>query len=79
MSDSNSAVTVSSIQEIAGVVPHELIERLLHACHVGRGGLYSRVSPVVEDIVAEGWSAGGIIMQVVSLSHTPWVVVNVVT
>jgi hypothetical protein len=58
-------VTVQSIEEIAGVVPHRLIERLLEACQVGgRGGLYSRVGPVVEDIVAEGWSAGGIINQV---------------
>jgi replication factor C subunit 2/4 len=64
MADGNNEVTVASIEEIAGVVPTALIERLLQSCHAGKGGLYSRVSPVVEDIVAEGWSAGGIIMQV---------------
>lgn len=57
-------VTVQSIEEIAGVVPHRLIERLLESCQPGRGGLYERVGPVVEDVVAEGWSAGGIINQV---------------
>ena len=58
-------VTVQTIEEIAGVVPQRLIERLLEACQVGgKGGLYSRVGPVVEDVIAEGWSAGGIINQV---------------
>ena len=59
-----NTVTVRSIEEIAGVVPQRLIDRILEACQMGKGGLYSRVSPVVEDIVAEGWSAGSIINQV---------------
>jgi len=58
------AVTVETIEEIAGVVPNGLIERLLRACHPGKIGLYSRVAPVVEDIVAEGWSAGSVVVQV---------------
>jgi replication factor C subunit 2/4 len=64
MSEGSNEVTVSSIHEIAGVVPHALVESLLQACQPGKIGLYSRVSPVVDDIVAEGWSAGAIIMQV---------------
>jgi replication factor C subunit 2/4 len=64
MSEGGNEVTVASIEEIAGVVPNALIERLLQSCQPGTGGLYSRVNSVVEDIVAEGWSAGGIIMQV---------------
>ena len=64
MTDSNNAVTVSSILEIAGIVPDKVIENLLRACQPGKIGLYSRVAPVVEDIIAEGWSAGGIIIQV---------------
>jgi replication factor C subunit 2/4 len=64
MSDGPEQVTVSSIQEIAGVVPNHLIEEILQACQPGKIGLYARVSPVVEGIVAEGWSAGSIIMQV---------------
>jgi len=57
-------VTVETIEEIAGVVPNGLIERLLTACHPGKIGLYSRVAPVVEEIVAEGWSAGSVVVQV---------------
>lgn len=64
MSDVTNEVTVSSIEEIAGVVPHALIENLFQSCQPGKGGLYSRVNPVVEDIVSEGWSAGAIITQV---------------
>jgi len=64
MNDANNQVTVSSIEEIAGVVPNSLIETLLQSCQPGKIGLYSRVSPVVEEIIAEGWSAGGIILQV---------------
>lgn len=67
MTDSNSnnnKVTISSIEEIAGVVPNTLIESLLQSCQPGKIGLYSRVSPVVDEIISEGWSAGGIILQV---------------
>jgi replication factor C subunit 2/4 len=64
MNDANNQVTVSSIEEIAGVVPNSLIETLLQSCQPGKIGLYSRVSTVVEEIIAEGWSAGGIILQV---------------
>jgi replication factor C subunit 2/4 len=64
MTDTTEQVTVRSIEEIAGVVPDTLIERLLEVCQPGKQGLYSRVAPVVQDIVAEGWSAGSIIQQV---------------
>ena len=64
MSSSSNEVTVTAIEEIAGVVPQSLIDKLFESCLPGKVGLYSRVSSVVEDIVAAGWSAGGIIMQV---------------
>ena len=64
MTDETNQVTVSSIEEIAGVVPPSMIEQLLQACQPGKMGLYSCISPVVENIVAEGWSAGAIILQV---------------
>ena len=63
--DDTNQVTVSSIEEIAGVVPPSMIEQLLVACQPGKIGLYARVSSAVENIVAEGWSAGGIILQVI--------------
>ena len=64
MTTSSNEVTAASIQEIAGVIPDKVIENLLQACQPGKIGLYSRIAPVVEGAIAEGWSAGGIIMQV---------------
>ena len=64
MSDTNNNVTVATIEEIAGVVPTTLIESLLQSCQPGKIGLYARVSPIVDEIVSEGWSAGSIILQV---------------
>ena len=64
MSDINNEVTVATIEEIAGVVPTTLIESLLQSCQPGKIGLYARVSPVVDEIISEGWSAGAIILQV---------------
>jgi replication factor C subunit 2/4 len=52
------AVSVQSIEEIAGVIPTATIESLLTAMQPSsRGTVYSRVSKTVEDLVAEGWSA----------------------
>lgn len=75
---SDRQVTVASIEEIAGVVPNELIETLLQACQPGKIGLYSRVNPVVEEIVSEGWSAGSIILQVLKPTSLQLLVANFV-
>ena len=55
---SDIAVSVQSIEEIAGVIPAPTIEGLLTAVQPSsKGTVYSRVSKTVEDLVAEGWSA----------------------
>jgi replication factor C subunit 2/4 len=55
---SDIAVSVQSIEEIAGVIPAPTIEGLLTAMQPSsKGTVYSRVSKTVEDLVAEGWSA----------------------
>lgn len=52
------AITVQHIEEIAGVIPTPTIEGLLAAMQpISKGTVYSRVSKVVEDLIAEGWSA----------------------
>jgi replication factor C subunit 2/4 len=57
-------VTVKSIEEIAGVIPQPTIEGLITAVQPSKAGtVYSRVSKVVEDLVAEGWSATQIVTQ----------------
>ena len=61
---STAAVTVSSIEEIAGVIPTSTIGSLITAMQPSsKGTMYSRVSKVVEDMVAEGWSATQVVTQ----------------
>ena len=67
MPPTTNRVTVASIEEIAGAVPHVLIVKLLDACQPASKGLYSRLGPIVQDTIAEGWSAGTVIMQVCSI------------
>ena len=58
------AVTVRSVEEIAGVVPEPVMSRLLHAMEPkAKGPTYERVAKVVEDMVADGWSATQVVGQ----------------
>lgn len=58
------AVTVQSIQDIAGVIPTSTMDDLITAMQPSsKGTVYSRVSKAVEDLVAEGWSASQIVTQ----------------
>ena len=58
-------VTVASIEEIAGVIPDSTIDRLITAVTpTGRGTPpYGPVAKAVEDLIAEGWSAGQVVTQ----------------
>ncbi|KAL8929618.1 MAG: hypothetical protein Q9172_000414 [Xanthocarpia lactea] len=57
-------VTVSSIEEIAGVIPNNVINDLIKAMQPkARGVVYNDVSKVVTDLVADGWSASQVIIQ----------------
>ncbi|KAI4152737.1 MAG: hypothetical protein LQ341_000651 [Variospora aurantia] len=61
----NSVVTVRSIEEIAGVIPNQVITDLVNAMQPkARGAVYEDVSKVVTDLVADGWSASQVITQV---------------
>ncbi|KAJ3475102.1 hypothetical protein NLG97_g9574 [Lecanicillium saksenae] len=58
------AVTVKIIEDIAGVIPGKTIDELVAALRPrASGGSYAAVSNVVEDMVADGWSAGQIVSQ----------------
>ncbi|KAF2155123.1 replication factor C [Myriangium duriaei CBS 260.36] len=62
--ENSKAVTVRSIEEIAGVVPETTVGKLVDAIRgSARGGLYERVANVVEELVAEGWSATQLVIQ----------------
>lgn len=63
-STSNKAVTVKSIEEIAGVIPESTIDNLVTAMQPSsKGTVYSRVAQAVENLVAEGWSATQVVTQ----------------
>ncbi|KAF9879879.1 activator 1 41 kda subunit [Colletotrichum karsti] len=57
-------VTVKIVEDIAGVIPENTIDRLVTAIRPQRGGeTYESVAKVVEDMVADGWSAGQVVSQ----------------
>ncbi|KAI9844952.1 MAG: hypothetical protein M1838_001958 [Thelocarpon superellum] len=59
-----SAVTVQSIEEIAGVIPDTTIQQLVEAMRPRRkGGVYDAVASVVTEMVADGWSATQVVSQ----------------
>ncbi|KOS20245.1 Replication factor C subunit 2 [Escovopsis weberi] len=58
------AVTVKIIQDIAGVIPDSTVDGLAKAiCSRPSAQAYGCISKVVEDMVADGWSAGQVVTQ----------------
>ncbi len=58
-------VTVKSVEDIAGVIPDETIDKLVNAMQPRSKGLvYEAVSKVVTDMVADGWSGTQVVSQV---------------
>lgn len=74
MTDGNSSlITVRSIEEIAGVVPEDIVDRLIEAMQPKKtGSSYGPVSTVVADMVADGWSATQVIIQVCGTWDCCW-------
>lgn len=71
MDEDRKAVTVKIIEDIAGVIPGTTIDALVAALGPRNGGdTYASVSTVVEDLVADGWSAGQVVSQVGNLQKT---------
>ncbi|KAL4755492.1 hypothetical protein BDW72DRAFT_200103 [Aspergillus terricola var. indicus] len=57
-------ITVRTIEEIAGVVPESVLDGLIQSLQPKRiGSPYEAVSKVVTEIVADGWSATQILLQ----------------
>ena len=60
-----SIVTIKSIEEIAGVIPNDVVEGLLQAMRPrSKGAVYEAVAKQVTDLVADGWSATQVVTQV---------------
>lgn len=57
-------VTVKIVEDIAGVIPDPAIDRLVKAIQASLSDeAYSSIAKVVEDMVADGWSAGQVVGQ----------------
>ncbi|KAG9255116.1 P-loop containing nucleoside triphosphate hydrolase protein [Emericellopsis atlantica] len=58
------AVTVKIIEDIAGVIPDATIDTLVDALRpTSTGQAYQTIAKVVEEMVADGWSAGQVVNQ----------------
>lgn len=63
--DSSEVITVSTVEEIAGIVPDSVVKRLIDAMQPKKGrSVYEDVAKAVTDLVADGWSAGQMLSQV---------------
>ena len=61
----DNAVTIGTIEEIAGVIPDDVVDGLLRAMQPQiRGAVYEAVAKQVTDLVADGWSATQVVTQV---------------
>jgi replication factor C subunit 2/4 len=66
--ESGRMVTVKSVEDIAGVIPDTTIQNLVKAMQPKSAGLvYEAVAKVVQDMVADGWSATQVVTQVISM------------
>ncbi|RYP56560.1 hypothetical protein DL771_011879 [Monosporascus sp. 5C6A] len=62
--DDARLVTVKIIEEIAGVIPDRTIESLQKAMQPrSAGATYQAIAKVVEEMVADGWSASQVVSQ----------------
>ncbi|KAL8829692.1 MAG: hypothetical protein Q9191_001873 [Dirinaria sp. TL-2023a] len=60
-----SLVTVRSVEEIAGVIPGNVVGNLIQAMQPkARGSVYEAISQAVTNMVADGWSATQVVTQV---------------
>ena len=59
-----AAVTVRTIEDIAGIIPDATIDGLLQAMQPqSKGAIYDGVAKQVNDLVADGWSATQLVSQ----------------
>lgn len=63
--DAGKVVSVKIVEDIAGVIPRSTVERLQKAMQPkSAGATYQAIAKVVEEMVADGWSAGQVVTQV---------------
>lgn len=61
----DSIIRIRDIEEIAGVIPNNVIDGLIQAMQPRtKGAVYEAVAKAVTDMVADGWSASQVLTQV---------------
>lgn len=61
----DSKITIKSIEDIAGVIPNNVVDQLVQAMQPrSKGAVYEAVAKQVTDLVADGWSATQVVTQV---------------
>ncbi|KAI9376324.1 P-loop containing nucleoside triphosphate hydrolase protein [Aspergillus egyptiacus] len=61
---STEMITVRTIEEIAGVVPESVLDQLVQSLQPKKiGSSYEAISKVVTEVVADGWSATQLLIQ----------------
>lgn len=66
-------VTIKIVEDIAGVIPDATIGDLVKAMRPRTPGqTYQSISKVVEDLVADGWSAGQVVNQASNFFRCLW-------
>ncbi|KAF3481586.1 activator 1 41 kDa subunit [Arthroderma uncinatum] len=64
MNDTPSKITVRSIEEVSGMVPDSVMDRVVAALRPSkRTSKYDEISNLVTDLVADGWSASQVLSQ----------------
>ena len=65
MKAADRPVTVKIVEDIAGVIPEKTVDELVRAMRPkSSGSTYQAISSTVEELVADGWSAGQVVSQV---------------
>lgn len=79
MADEGSKlITVRTVEDIAGVIPEDVLDRLVQAMQPKKiGSSYGAVSAVITDVIADGWSATQLLVQVCVFLSLDEVIANI--
>ena len=69
--EDGAIITTRNVEEIAGVIPNKVVDDLIQAMQPRtKGAVYEAVAKAVTDMVADGWSATQVLIQVSNESQT---------
>ena len=75
---SNKLITVRTVEDIAGIIPEDVLDRLVQAMQPKKiGSSYGAVSAVITDVIADGWSATQLLIQVCSFCLSDTLIANI--